>query len=132
MLKLYALNQYEEPPGILIYTTENMDSEYNATTSALHEAKKFVDEHPHFEFAPKRIQTMETMPMEDVNYYEMNPNLYRKGISEALPPQSPSSSFRHKNPGEGLIRDFTKNDFGNKRNPPHGTAQHMHTEVLIS
>lgn len=111
------------------FVSENANDEYNKSYSSLSEAKRFLDEHPDFEFPIlNNRRTNVEIPIDELYGNIENSALYQNGGKPNPAGVSPSN-FRHKAPGEGLIRDFSKTDF--TKNQPHGSPQHIHIQVCV-
>ncbi|XP_017771105.1 PREDICTED: uncharacterized protein LOC108558637 [Nicrophorus vespilloides] len=100
--KLYALNQYDQPPGIEIYNSGNRTSlEYNNTKSAMEEATEYLKKHP-------EVQTGE---VEET--FKQAPEPPKQIVYKD------NSPFRHKDNNLGLIKDYNKPEHPKlSANPP--------------
>lgn len=90
--KLYALNQYDQPPGMEIYSSDRMVSiEYNNTKTPLDEAMEYLKQHP-------EVQVQKVEEYEDKQSFR--PNMQQN--------KDKPSSFRHKSDDLGLLKSYAK------------------------
>ncbi|KAK5640326.1 hypothetical protein RI129_011137 [Pyrocoelia pectoralis] len=102
--KLYALNQFDQPPGIELYNSEKrLDLEYNNSKQPIDVIKAYLTKHPEVQFQ---------LPDSTVNDdYDQNQDVTVPNIK-----YKDGSSFRHKDNGQGLIRDFSRTENKRRKN----------------
>uniref|UniRef100_A0A1Y1L8D8 FAM234A/B beta-propeller domain-containing protein n=1 Tax=Photinus pyralis TaxID=7054 RepID=A0A1Y1L8D8_PHOPY len=99
--KLYALNQFDQPPGIELYSSEDRAGlEYNNSKLPMDVIRLYLDRHPEVQF-----QLPDSAEGDD---YDQGPVGTATNVK-----YKDGSSFRHKDNGQGLIRDFSRAE--NKR-----------------
>jgi hypothetical protein len=103
IMKLNALNQYDQPPGFEIYNSANRTAlEFNNTKSPMRQIKEYMVAHPKIQMANNEGQS------------EVDEN-YMGDTQKIKVHKYGSSSFRHKDNRQGIVKDYMDND--NNNNP---------------
>lgn len=104
VIKLFALNEFEQPPGFQLYNSENRTKfEYVNVKTPLDEAEEYMNKYPDFKM-PSNSITEEVIPIP--NYSDINtPSLFK-----TVKYSNPVSPFRHKGNDQGLVKNFGKQD----------------------
>ncbi|KAF5299712.1 hypothetical protein FQA39_LY11507 [Lamprigera yunnana] len=100
--KVYALNHFVQPPGIEIYNSDIRHSlEYNNTKAPIVTIKSYLAQHPEvqLQIPDSRIDDYD-QPQDTIKSVK-----YKGG-----------SNFRHKDNGQGLIREFTSDEIKHRKN----------------
>ncbi|KAI4469664.1 hypothetical protein MML48_1g18960 [Holotrichia oblita] len=130
--KLNALNQYDQPPGLQIYNSDQrLFLEYNNSRTPLEEAKEYLALHP--EFATQHL--LVTPPVDttyktkteamDVKHKTEVPN-YRHKTTQAIDDEYLTSRNRNmQNPKKNLA-DLTKNGIYEYRNVRNAKDRLLH------
>ncbi|RZC42814.1 PQQ 2 and/or VCBS domain containing protein, partial [Asbolus verrucosus] len=104
IMKLNALNQYDQPPGFEIYNSVNRTAlEFNNTKSPIKQIREYFIKHPKIQMVNNQGQSEI-----DENYMDDSQKIrvHKYG----------SSSFRHKDNRQGIVKDYM-NDNDNNNNP---------------
>ncbi|GLV42598.1 uncharacterized protein CBL_03337 [Carabus blaptoides fortunei] len=109
--KLYSLNQYNEPPGVLLYTSENRTLlEYNGTKTPLDEVRLYLQENPDFDISFRNANSAPNVDV-NANINPLNNIEFRKTKFN-----NGGSNFRHRDDGQGLVKEFTREETRNHIN----------------
>ncbi|XP_022902074.2 uncharacterized protein [Onthophagus taurus] len=95
--KMYALNQFDQPPGVELYSSDNRwDLEYNNSRSPIDEAREFLKIHPEYD-----RQQVETTPPGNLEttYKAIDP----------LRNQKPQTNNKHKTQEPEYLNTRNKN-----------------------
>ncbi|KAF5276755.1 hypothetical protein FQR65_LT16205 [Abscondita terminalis] len=111
--RLYALNHYDQPPGVEIYNSESRYfTEYNNTKIPTETIKAYLVQHPEVQF-----------PLTEPNTAPAVDDYVQTQVPSKNPKYKDGSSFRHKDNGQGLIRDFNRDDNKRRKNTDQGQPQ---------
>lgn len=100
--------------------------EYNNTKSPIEEVKAYLTRHPEVQFHMTEASPSITVDDVAVNPdYDQNQELFRNIKYEG------GSSFRHKDNGQGLIRDFTREDVKRRKNPQPVSLTNMQIIIIL-